>query len=333
MNLYSIIAVIVSAGWCSSAVAATKEPRLGHLTPTEISFLMKHAPEINQVVSSGAVVVYGSVIEPPILVTIDRDRIEVGGLQVMPRQEMPSRFGLRKRLDRIHELYFVEKKSGQASEEGARRRAEGMKTNGEISSFEFRNKNFGLDLTLALGGEEWGHGMDSLCPTPLSVKYHFILRTLFRAYNLKKAALGKPEALGWLHARFADLKDMGILATYQFADEDETVNARFSCDLFGGGFGFYGASSPRALAYEKSWKAKEPETIRAFDDIVQGLSSGQVRIYTFGFDRKLPPNTGAIKLFRDIASGNQDKEKSRSLLKDVVGLTQEQADKLLEELR
>lgn len=334
MNLYSIIAVIVSAGWCSSAVAATKEPRLGHLTPTEITFLMQHAPEINQVISSGVVVVHGDIIEPPILVTINRDKIEIGGLQVVPRQERPAYFMAKKKADRIHEQYFLQKKSGgQAAEERARRDATDMMNNGELSSFEFKNTKNSLLLTAKSGGKEWPAYLDSLCPAPLSDKYYFVMSTIFRAYNLKKELIGKTAAINWLHARFADMKAMGILGTYQFSDEDETVDAKFSCASHRGGFGFYGAKSPRGLAYEKHWKSKEPETKRELEGIIKNLASGQLLIYTFGFDKKIPSNPAIVKLLEDVASGKLGKAKSASSLQETIGLTPEQVDKLLEELR
>lgn len=328
-----IAAGIVTASCCAIAAAAPNEPRLGHFTDIEIAFLMKHTPEINKVISSGAVVAYGNVIEPPILVTINQDRVYIGGVQVVPQQHRPEYFFAKRKIDRIHEQYFLEKRSGGHSPEaGARDRALDMMKSGEISKFEFKVGKSGLELIATSKGEEWAYHLDSLCPTSISEKNRFMLDTIFRAYKQRIGASGKPASMSWLHDRFADLKTMGIFATYQFSNEDESVKVKFPCDSFAIGYAFQ-SDTPRVLASEQRWKAKEHQTQAALDSVVKGLHAGQLLIYTFGFDKRIPSSPGAVKLLKDIALGKSDKAKLSSSLQDVVGLSPEQAEQLLEELR
>lgn len=321
---------IIIASCCSFAAAAPNEARVGQLADSEIAFLMKHAPEINRVISSGAVVAYGKVIEPPILLTINQDRVYIGGLQVVPQQHRPEYFFAKRKIDRIHEQYFLEKKSGGHSPEaGARNRAADMMKSGEISKFEFKTGKSGLELVATSKGEEWAYHLDSLCPTSISEKNRFILDTIFQTYKQRIGASGKPASISWLHDRFADLKTMGVLATYEFSDESESVKVKFPCSSFAIGYAFH-SDTPRVLANERRWKAKEVQTKAALDGVVKGLHADQLLIYTFGFDKRISPSPGAVKLLKDVASGKADKAK---LVQDVVGLTPKQAEQLLEEMR
>jgi hypothetical protein len=320
-TLFAVFALTI----CSSLSLADDGENLSLLNREEVDFLLKHAPETNKVVPSGAAIVYGRIIEPPILITINEDRLYIGGVQVTPRQQRASNFRAKRKVDQIHEQYFLKQRHGgrAPAEAGARKQANDMMPESQSARFEFKTGKTGLQLKVTDGDSTWRYHLDASCPASLLDRYLFIIRSVMRAHALRRDADGEKPALEWLHSRFADLKGLGVLSSYEFSDSDEVVRVQLSCNTERTTIGFYRPQSPSDLAREKRWKAKQAETKQEMDQILHDLAIGQLLIYADSFVEKR-----ALKSTSLTGAKGRDLEWAKSSL----GLSPNQAQSVVEEL-
>jgi hypothetical protein len=323
---FFMIAFVLGA--TSPLVAQEPDPSL--LTTAETDFLFKNCPETTQLVSSGVVVAYGKIITPPFLIAVDRDMVYAGGVRILPREEKPNYYRAKKRVDEIQTQYFLDKKAGIENPESlAKQRAAEMQKGGRASSIEFLSGKI-QRLSVSVDGTEWHWGLD-VCPSSVNNKHEFIVWQLGRSFFLRKQTAGKEAAWAWLRARFEDLKMMGMVRSYDIHDTSESVYFEFDCKRGKWGTSFYDPITPREIAYEKSWKAKEPETQRLVTDIVQHLRAGEILVYSHSFDTHISAKPDGLNLLRRIQQDHGGKE-AEKLLEERLDITTEQAKTLVEEL-
>lgn len=301
----------------------------GRLTTQEIDFLVASCPESNRIVNSGAAVVYGNILRPPILITRNRDRVFLNGLQVLPRPKaVPAWEGL---FAKILELNYAQHAAHQEEALPAlKRRLDSMKAKGDIDDFSIEKKKF-WGLTLSKG-ERHDRLVLEGCPPSVIEKNTFIISTLLRGYAVRRDEIGKQSALSWLSARFDALVKSGMLDKYSIAREDETAKVKFACELFTMNYGFDARQNNKSMAYDREWKAKEPTTKKELDRIGRLLEAGGIMVYSHAFEREEKSDVRLLSAFEDLGH-QKDTPAALRVIHEFIDVPKQHEAAFLEEFQ
>lgn len=307
------------------------------LSVDEINFIAQNCPEIARTASSGAVVAYGKILTPPILVTVLRDRVYVNEIPVRPTQKRSEDFEVRKAADRLEMQFFNDKRRGVSDPLGnVDKRAKLMKASRKLDDYSLSpTKTKAPKLIVHFGNKKEERILDG-SPSTVAGKAGFIADVLLREYEIRKDSSSKAEALRWLHTILDDLKQRGIIESVHWSGDEEVVGIRFKDEPFGGTYGFGdsndGLTPERVKELKQNWMAKLPEMQSDADMVVGRLKDGSLLVYSYGFERAIHADEGVVAALRAIEQGKQVSNDTQLVQKDLSLSTQE-LHGLEEELR
>jgi hypothetical protein len=313
--------------------AADTVPDLGTPSAQEMQFLVRNCPEIARIVSSGSVVAYGEVIKPPMVVVVDKDKIEINGIQVFPPQKKRSDYEARKIAGRIEVQYYIDRQRGDPDAfNRIEARLRDAKSQGRVHRFEVsKNKKGQTTIEINPGEEGGANAFTEHLPGVLFRRYHFLVSTVMQAFNARKETDGRNNAESWLRARLEELQSLGVIAQFEFVPIN-AVNIMFPTESFYGGWGIGDEMSPYGREYTKTWKENRKRTQAQADEIIGRLKENQILIYAFGFEKVAPNNTAPLDAIQAIYEG-RDLDRNRRIMKERLALTDDQAKVLEDELR
>jgi hypothetical protein len=295
--------------------------------------LAANCADHNRLIRAGTIVAYGEIFEAPLLVSTDKDRILVDGVQVAPRPLANSNFQAEKIAGRLHSQFFSDE-SGKV--DGASTKVEErlneLKKDRTIDDFQIwkRHGKIAAFLIKARGGQARVY-TDTL-PLPLIRRYQFIVAALFDEYQVKVGSVGREEAQAWLKARLEELKASGRIDELKWEPEREAARIRFSGESAGRDYTFGEDTTPFGIAYANRWKARRRQTEAAADGIVQRLRAGGALVYSYSFEKARMADGAALAALEGVAGG-KDAGANLAIARDRLKLTDEQARALGEELR
>lgn len=329
----SIVALVSVAMVCGYGRAEGSD--VGVLTPQEIEYLVTHAPSFNQVAEAGAVLAYGSMMSPPILVTTHGARVLINGVEVFPRQERDPDFRARKLRGRIQEQHYLDKQRKVADPlQSSMKRADELKDrhNARVA-FPKRKGRGGREMRwieVAIGGEKSSAPIDT-CPPALGQKEDFILTTLLRQYSLAKGAKGTETARKWLEDRLNERKAGGVLEWYKLAPGDETIETKLHCDPFPTSRAFR-ESGDRGPEFESLRAASVKAGAKEGERILSSLLSKHLLVFSFGIEKQVPLVDALVDALKSAAQGKED-EKVRAKIRAGLSLEPPELDEIMAELR
>ena len=306
-------------------------PDLETLTQTEIDYLAKACPDIAHVARSGLVVAYGHVIEAPIIVVEDKDKIATNGIQIFPPRQRDGRFQSAKIANRISSHLYSESKKGTPNPVGeVKKRLQSEKASGHIEDFRITASTKAADIeVIAAGRKTVIHG--GYAPFPLLMRYHYVVTTVLQEYTIKKDLEGKESAQRWLEAQLRELEGMSVIAKWKFAPND-AVNISFLDNPRPTTFYIGEPMTQHGREYTKNWQARRTETRTKADNIIKHLAANSVLVYTFSFVREIPYDASVAHAITAIQE-EKDVDSNKGVVKARLGLNDSEAQALVEELR
>ena len=327
-----LLAAIILLGAAAPACRAQPAADLRVPSPDEMEALATNCRE-NQIVRAGTVVADGEIFEAPLLVTTDKDRILIDGVQVVPRPPRDQNFKAQEISGRLHAQYYLDEKR-KIPDASARieERLNEYKSLGIVDDFKvYKHRGKLAGLQVQAGGGQARVYLDSL-PLPLMRKYQFIVAALIGEYRLKAESAGKEQALPWLKARFEELKASGKIEELGWALEREAATIRFPGENAARDYPFGEDQTPFGLAYANRWKARRKQTAAAVQSIVARLNGGGILIYSGSFEKARPADAAVVRALLALAQG-RDAASNMARARESLSLTEEQARALAEELR
>jgi hypothetical protein len=327
-----IFAAIVLSSFAASAYAGEPAPDLRAPTRDEINYLAKHCSG-HTIVPAGTVGAYGELFEAPLLVSVDKDRILIDGVQVIPRPLAAPNFQAQKIAGRIHSRFYLdEMKKGLDASARAEERLNALKTDRTIDEFKIWKRHGKLaSFQVTAGGGQARVYLDNL-PLPLMQKFQFILAAVFREYLLKEESDGKEPAQAWLQSRLEELKAAGKIDEFKLYAGRDAAKIRFPGETSPRDYGLGEDKTPFGVAYANRWKARRKQTEAAVQNIVERLKAGGVLLYSFKFEKESPRDEPGLAALRAVAEG-KDPAANAALVRERFKLTGAQADSLGEEYK
>ena len=324
-------AAVILLGVAAPACRAQAGPDLRVLTPDEMSALAAECPESNHIIPAGTAVAYGELFEAPLLITKDKDRILIDGVQVVPRAPVDPNSQALKIAGRLHsQFYLAENRKDSNASRLIEKKLDELKTDRTIDDYQVWKRRGKLAAILVkAGGGQARVYLDSL-PLPLIQKYQFIISALLSEYLLKEESGGRELARPWLRARLEDLKTAGKIEELQWEPEKDIAKIRFPGETSPRDYGFGEDRTPFGIAYAKRWQARRKETEAAAQLIADRLKAGGLLIYSASFEKARPADPAAVRAFEAVSAG-RDVQANLGIVSERLRLTRDQARSLGEE--
>jgi len=191
------------------------------LSSDEMKFLITNCPNMVRLVAKGTVVAYGEIIEAPMLVTVDKDAIEINSTQVDPVPSRSPNFEADKIVDRVHSQFYIEKKNGKSnSRENLKNNLRGYRALGAMRDFHVlseTNRSLNVEIKTEHGT---GEIQTMFVPPSLNHRFWFIVATILEEYTTRKESTSQTQAQKWLGNRLEDLKKLGVITQFAFEPSD-----------------------------------------------------------------------------------------------------------------